>query len=421
MLGLEKTRLLREIEEIVLRAKRELEEPGTITSSRQLNSSWFIDGSYAISERQGSFVSALSVASLGVVSKKLVEGLPGAKHPLLHILIPKFYGETRASSIMGSLELIEGIRALRRNIEAVVFDGSYLASLLSGYGPLYDSIAQLQSRLKNHQIVLREILEGENVDETINSATDAFIEKACKEAELSKLYKIAHAFLQSIYDFADSIYSSLVQHGVDMYVDKQLLIDFSTAFVENNLYLRLLAKLLLSAEENNATPVWVAKETASRFLSDKLNVRSWLNDTVLLEWVWHNREKVYLVLDESSRLKSLKPVTPPQVPVASQDTIEHAYRFSRFTVVYFKLSKFGPVLQMTFPSDLVARDVLEDVLATMSAFADERSGYPKPLSLVHHKALIQQGLVDVLATRLWQNSSGVFRAILSPLGREFVL
>ncbi len=421
MLGLEKTRLLREIEEIVSRAKRELEESGTIAGSKQLDSSWFIDGSYAISERQGSFVSALSVASLGVVSKKLVEGLPGAKHPLLHILIPKFYGETRTSSIMGSLELIEGIRALRRNAEAVVFDGSYLASLLSGYGPLYDSVAQLQSRLKDYQVVLQEILKRENVSKTIDDATDAFIEKACEEVEVSKFYKTVYAFLQSIYDLAESVYSSLVRHGVDRYVDRQLLIDFSTAFVENNLYLRLLAKLLLLAEESDVIPVWIAKETTSRFLSDKLNVRSWLNDAVLLEWVWHNREKVYLVLDESSGLKSLKPVTPPHVPVASQDTIEHAYRFSRFTVVYFKLTKLGPVLQMTFPSDLVAKDVLEDVLATLSALADERSGYPKPLSLVHHKALIQQGLVDVLATRLWQSSSGVLKAILSPLGREFIL
>jgi len=415
---LDKSRLIWEIEEIVSRAKSELEEADEI-KSRPLSSSWFIDGSYALSERQGSFVSLLSLASVGVVSRRLVDGMPGARHPLPHILIPKFLGETRASLIMGSLELLEGIRAVRRGVELVVFDGSYLASLLAGYGSSYEAVTQVHSALRARGVPLQTVLK--DVEDEVNRAIDGLIEEAGKEEDAARFLKAVARFLATIYDHAESLYEPLSDLGIEEGLSKQILIDFSVAYTEVNFYLRLLGELLSRAKESGIMPIWVAKETTSRFLSEVLGVRGWISDAVLLSIIWHAKERLYLVLREDMKARSLKPVSPPRDPIASSDTIKRAYRFNRFTVVYFKISRAGPVLQASFPSELVPMDRLEDVMATLSELADERSGYPRPLAVVHHKAVLSQELAEAFATRLWRDSSGALKSILSPIGREIAL
>lgn len=412
-------RFLSEINEVLSDVRRRLGEPAAI-EGRPLESAWFIDGSFSASERQGSFVALLSAASVGVVSRKLVEGLSGAKHPLLHILVPKSYGETRSTVMMGALELMEGLRSVSTGVEAVVFDGSYLASLLTGYGPVYSTASQAREALERQGLSLNEAVA--RVSREIDEQVDALVERMASESRVAEVYKIAREALTRTYDFAEKIYEALSEREEPAGVlSRQLLIDYSVLFSEVNLYLRLLGALLQAAREREVLPVWVAKESSSRFLSDTLAVKSWLNDTVLLESVWQGKARVYIALEDYGGGKAFQPVSPPREPVASAGTIHLLYRWSRFQVVYFKTSLHGPVLQATFPSDLVPRDRVEDILATLTSLSDEKSGYPRPLALVHHKALLQSKLADVVATELWRGSRGVLRSILSPLGREVVL
>jgi len=320
---------------------------------------------------------------------------------------------------MGSLELLEGIRAVRRGVELVVFDGSYLASLLAGYGSSYDAVTQVHSALRAREVPLQTVLKS--VEDEVNRAIDGLIEGASKEEDAARFLKAVARFLATIYDHAESLYEPLSDLGIEEGLSKQILIDFSVAYTEVNFYLRLLGELLSQAKESGIAPIWVAKETTSRFLSEVLGVRGWISDAVLLNIIWHAKERLYLVLREDMKARSLKPISPPRDPVASPDTIKRAYTFNRFTVVYFKISRTGPVLQASFPSELVPRDRLEDAMATLSELADERSGYPRPLAVVHHKAVLSRELVEAFATRLWQDSSGALKSILSPIGREIAL
>lgn len=414
-------RFIREIDETLAEVKEKLEEP-QIIEGNPLDKAWFIDGSSAISERQGSFVSAFSVASLGVFSKRYVEGLPGNEHLLLHVVLPKLYGETRTMNLMSSLELLEGLRAAKEDIDILVFDGSYLALLLAGYGSLHERIAQLERTSHGEVSMFREILESIDIEQYIEESIEAFLSEVEKEKSFQSYYRSAFKILTAIYDFTEQLYGELSSKTiVKKYLDNQFVIDFSVLYVETTLYLYILGRLLERIREKDIISLWVAKETASRFLSTQLDVKSWLTDVVLLESAWRTRERVYLVLRESDRSRALHPVNPPNSLVAAKEAINLAYKWNRFGVVYFKVSRQGPVFQATYPADLVPEERIEDALQTLATLSDLRNGYPKPLAMAHHKALIPTPAVETLAYKLWLSATGALRGILAPLGREKAL
>lgn len=412
---------LNEIEEIIGEAKQKLEEPQAIEGSR-VESMWFIDGSSVTEERQGSFVAILSAASLGVISGRYVGGLPGREHLLPHIIMPKLYGEARAMNLMGVLELLEGIRATELGVEALIFDGNYLALLLTGYGSIYELVSQARRALLNENISLSKLLEETDTKEKIDEAIDVLIGEVKSEKSLQAFYKSASRILTRIYDLADELYNALASNLlVKSLLGKKFLIDYSVLYVETNVYLRTLGIVLLQAKEKEVSPFWVAKESTSRFLSEILEVKGWLSDSVLLDTAWRDREKVYLILEGREDLKALRPVNPPSEPVASPETIRLAYNWNKFDVVYFKASRHGQVLQATYPHNLISIDRVEDILSTLVSLSEKRSGYPKPLALVHHKTLIPATVAETLAYKFWQSSTGALKDILHPLGREISL
>ncbi|AKG39241.1 hypothetical protein MA03_08410 [Infirmifilum uzonense] len=410
-----------EMDRILLEARERVEEPLSI-EGKPLEKLWFIDGSHAISERQGAFVSLFSVASLGVISRKYLEGLPGREHLLTHLIIPKVNGESRAALLMSSLEIMEALRASSMEMDAVIFDGSYLALLLSAYGSSSQLFSETLRSISGENVTLRSIVEDTDAGKIIDETVDTWIERIVKERSMHGFYKSAYSIFTSIYDLAEKLHDKLASNKfIENKLGKRFLIDYTLFFAETTLYLRVLGSFLKHVEENDILPLWVAKESTSRFLSEILDLKSWLSDTVLLDSLWSGKEKVFIILESRENPKALRPVNPPSEPVASRETLSLVYRWNKFDIVYLKVSRHGPVLQASYPHDLASRERVESALAALASLSDPKRGYPRPLSLVHHKTLIPGTLVEALAYKMWQSSQGVLRGLLQPLGRETVL
>ena len=63
----------------------------------------FVDGSYALEERRGVCVLALSAATVVVSGDRLEGVMAGSRRPLITLMAPKTYGGSRASLLMSTL------------------------------------------------------------------------------------------------------------------------------------------------------------------------------------------------------------------------------------------------------------------------------------------------------------------------------
>ncbi|GEM_PF-3186143 len=340
----------------------------------------YIDGSLAVDERRGSLVTLLSVASLYVKGEPLryEKGLPGRErmHPL--VLIPKSYGEERASYFMRGLELLEALRAAHLGTPLVVMDGSYVTLLLSAYG----FPEEIASRMGG--------LHCESDVEVIRAAFDEIAEDHSTEA----FYKAVNVFIKA---YADALSTSSSWEDALTCTSRLAL----------EIVLETGAALLEEARKKGVDVVWVSKETGMDVLSEKLGVEKWMRDLIALDELWKSYKKCYLTVTPE------KEIGKPRRTLAPEDVLARIYRppWNRYEVTYAKLG--GATLQITYP--LLLHDV-EDVLSTLTLLSSD-SGYPRPLIHVHHMAAIPRERARHYADILWASSNGIERILLAPMGR----
>ncbi len=380
--------VIREVEERV----RSLMKP---IGGERFGRAGFVDGSYALDERRGAYLLALSAASLLVDGDRLEGVLRGSSKPLVTLLIPKSYGESRAGLLMSTLELLSALDLARRGVEAVFLDGSYASEMLVPFGyvrDVYESFTSIAS------------FDTGSLDGYGEEAAEA-VEEVAGGDPLASM----SALLDRIAACASGLYRELGSRSPDLRSRKEAL-DFAVVYAEATAYLAALNLLLEECSRSGVALFWVAKDAESRYIVEREGVAGWLNDLALLDYAWRDGEAVYAVL-EGSKFGRPKPCA-----VWPRLLAEVFGRWSAYGVAYFKLSRLGAVAQMTYPA-FVGLESVERALATLLSLSDRR-GYPRPLSYAHHIAVLNPEFAKLVADELYKREgSQLVRSVLAPSGR----
>lgn len=380
--------VIREVEERV----KSLMKP---IDGERFGKTGFVDGSFVLDERRGAYLLAVSAASLVVAGERMEGVLKGSSRPLLTLLIPKSYGESRASLLMSTLELLSALDLARREVEAVFLDGSFVSEMLVPFGyvrDVYENFASVAS------------VELESLDSYGEEAA-GFVEEVAGGDPLVSM----PALLDRLAACASRLYRELGSRSPDLRSRKEAL-DFAVVYAETTAYLAALKIFLEECQRSGIAPFWVAKDAESRYIVEREGVAGWLNDLALLDYAWRDGEAVYAVL-EGSKFGKPKPCA-----VWPRLLAEVFGRWGAYGVAYFKLSRLGVVSQMTYPA-FVERESVERALATLLALSDRR-GYPRPLSYVHHIAVLNPEFARVVADELYKREERqLVRSVLAPSGR----
>ena len=400
--------VIRSIEKEFASVERELRYSAEPISGKEVEPVGFIDGSVSLNERRGAFIVILSAASIIYSMHKYLPALPGSKKPFLHILMPKSYGESRSAILMRTLENLEALRQIYAGVRVVCLDGSYLTLLLTGYSYMHEIYNEFS---KSYREALKDVLE------VLANESNEYLE------QLSALVKmIDRGGLRELYQaYRDILFNTtlrvnkVVQNLEENYGReniKPVLIDYVSSYLELTPFFYISSLLLETAKREDASIVWISKESNSRFLANIYELRGWVTDLVLVDWAWSGLDAAYFVFDDT------KPVSIPKYHVAPQKVIGDLYRWNHYVVVYAKLAKYAPSLQISYPKGLVEEDILNDLLYTLSKISDKRTGYPKPLNYVHNLAVLSLDTAKLVAEKIWRNSRGLQRSLLAPAGRE---
>lgn len=387
--------VLSAIESVITEVEKRVKSLMKPIEGERFRRAGFVDGSYALEERRGAYLLALSAASLLVDGDRLEGVLRGSSKPLAALLIPKSYGESRASLLMSTLELLSALDLARRGVEAVFLDGSYVSGMLVPFGYVRDVY---------ESFVAATGLDLESIDSYGEEAAGAVMEVAGGEplASMSKL-------LDRLAACAGKLYGELGSRSPDQRSKKEAL-DFAVVYAESTAYLAALNLLLEECSSSGVAPFWVAKDAESRYIVEREGVVGWLNDLTLLDYAWRDGEAVYAVL-EGSKFGRPK-------PCAAWPRLLHEVfgRWSAYGVAYFKLKRVGAAAQMTYPA-FVRQESVERALATLLALSDGK-GYPRPLSYAHHIAVLNPEFAKIVADELYKREANqLVRSVLAPSGR----
>lgn len=387
--------MLRTIEEVIARVEEELRELAKPIDSERLSRAGFVDGSFALEERRGVYVLSLSAASLIVNGDRLEKLLPGSSKPLLAMLAPKSYGEARAGLLMSMLEVFAALDAIKTGVDAVFLDGSYVSEMMSPFGHPHDVRERLPELGRLHDIEDR---YGERAASLVRGKLEG-------EGPLGGFSKL----LREMSDLASSLYQEISAAASDD-ISKKEALDYSVVYVETTAYLAALNELLERCAELNTAPLWVAKDAESRFIVEERGVVGWLNDLSLLDYSWRAYDSAYIVVRGP-------PFGKPRLCAASSTLLNEVYsRWNSYAVLYFKLKRAGPVSQMTFPA-FVSPDTAVEAVSMLRELSDQR-GYPRPLSYVHHLAVLNPEMLRLMADELYKRERNpIIRSMLAPSGR----
>jgi len=388
--------VLEEVEELIRGVEERVRRLASSLPQETLGSVGFVDGSYALEERRGAYLLALSVSSVVYRGERIERILPGSSRPLLWLLVPKSHGESRAGQLMTTLELLAAVDLVRKGLEAVVLDGSYTSEMMVPFGHARN-VHEEAVRLLGYQLEVAEEA-GEGISSFVS-------ELASREDALSA----ARALLSGLLELATQLYRRIASSAPDLRSRKEAL-DYAVVFAETTAYLALLKELLETARNSSTVLAWVAKDAESRYIVEREGLIGWLNDLSLLDYAWRGSERVYMLL-EGARFGRPKPCA-----AWSQLLSSLFQEWDEYGVCYFKLSRSGPVMQATFPSFVSGSEVAK-LASTLAALSDQH-GYPRPLSYVHHTAVLGPELAQVIADEMYRRASNpLVRSVLAPSGR----
>ncbi|RLE70583.1 MAG: hypothetical protein DRJ43_01705 [Thermoprotei archaeon] len=398
--------LARKLAELLREIEDKVRELGVSIRGEPLNRVGFVDGSYVLEERRGACLVLYSASSLEVVERRSIrQYMRGSKEPLIQVLVPKTYSESRASLLMSMLELLAGLDMVLKGVEAIFMDGSYVSALMAPFGyalDVYSRAVKAANRHLNFEVVegmgceaceeIRQVLEGERDP------------RMCFQSIMSVVGRYANRLYAELCSFEEL--------GPQW---RKEALDYSVVYFEETAYLSILNKLLEEAGERGSSVFWVAKDSESRYLTEREGILGWLNDLMLLDYAWRDLESVYTKLRGVSFGK-------PKGHVACFKLIDEVYeKWRDYTVVYFKLGRQGVATQMTYPTRL-SDELLQEALSTLLQLSDEVHGYPRPLNYVHNLAVLNPGLARLIADEMYRRSSrgSLMRFMLAPSGRRLL-
>lgn len=387
--------VLKAVESVISEVEERVKSLMKPIEGERFRRSGFVDGSYVLDERRGAYLLAVSVASIVVDGNRMEGVAKGSSRPLVALLIPKSYGESRAGLLMSTLEILSALDLASRGAEAVFLDGSFVSEMLVPFGHARDAYERFDLAARVDPALL----------DSYGEKAAGFVEEVAGDDPLASM----SALLDRLAACASGLYRELSSGSFDVRSRKEAL-DFAVVYVETTAYLAALKLLLEECSSSGTAPFWVAKDAESRYIVEREGVAGWLNDLALLDYAWRESEAVYAAL-EGSEFGRPKPCA-----IWPRLLTEVFSKWNKYGVAYFKLSKLGAVAQMTYPG-FVGRESVERALATLLALSDRR-GYPRPLSYVHHIAVLNPEFARVVGDELYKREeSQLVKSVLAPSGR----
>lgn len=352
----------------------------------------YVDGSNVLDERRSVHLAMFSVASVILSGGRLSALARGASQPVVSIIVPKSYGEQRANLYMSLIELLAARRVLDAGVDSVFLDGSLVSEIMVIFSHPRDVVEKLRRE------------RGEWLDLFPGHA----LEKVSLEVEDLTPGPIAR-LLREISEKAWQLYNMRASGGEAGATRKNLL-DFAYVYVETTVYLEALKRLLLMSRDLGVPVFWVAKDSETSSLVEAEGLEGWLNDVTLLDYAWRDLEDAYMTIKGNK-------FGDPRPCAANYTLVQELFReWGNYSISYFKLRKMGPVLQMTYPEH-VGEDQVLSALATLKEVSESR-GYPKPLSYVHHLAVLNPEVARLVADEIYRRTEdSIVRAAYAPTGR----
>jgi hypothetical protein len=384
--------LLHVSEELLRGVEKELAEEAEPISGKPFTSTGYVDGSNVVEPRRSIHVAVFSVASILLKNGKYSALARGAEEPIVSVIVPKSYGEQRANLLMSIIELLAARKALTSSLEAILLDGSFISEMMTVFSHPKDAAEAM----------------GEDYKKILDNLPDAeHLGIELEDRDISP--KSVMGLFEEISEKAWQIYKER-NTMFEKASSKKSFLDFVCVYVETTVYLKALRELLTASRELQVPLFWVAKDSETNLLVEKVGLEGWLNDVTLLDYAWRNLEDAYTTL-RGKEFGRLKPCAADRKLVS-----EILGAWGNYSVLYFKLRKLGPVLQVTYPS-YVDEDEALSALATLKELSDSR-GYPKPLSYVHHMAVLNPEIARLVADEIYQRKAdSIFRAAYAPSGR----
>ena len=185
------------------------------------------------------------------------------------------------------------------------------------------------------------------------------------------------------------------------------IIDYSLLVIDENIGFYNLTKLLDESLKKNVKVYWVAKDTDSRFLARVNRLLTWITDASLLDHLWANEDTIALRVNDLVDLEGISAWRTTRWMGQGSELIFEPLRalefyneWGKFDIWYFKLTRYGPVLQLTYPQRY-GREAGIEALSVLKNLSDPKTGYPKPLILVHHATRLEEGLAEGLGDVIW--------------------
>jgi len=398
----------------------------------------FTDGSNVLSERRGCGVSIFS--SISIMYSVSDDGfyvldncMLGPERTLL-ILLPRFNLVSRANSIMRGLEYLTALSLLTKGADMIVFDGSYVTSLLEPRKTVRDIYLDIRSLLREaYGDKYKEIMY--KLVSIIDRELD---ERIVRKLRPSKPLEFADWFFTNYYKVFENIYEILrTESQISM---KETLVskiqNYLFLLIEQTFTATALATVLNYSHEKHLPVIWISKDTESRIITRAYRSISLSNDTVLMDFVLG--PKKYLRVSE---ITDLSEVSADRFTIAQKEDINYIDRsysipmvlvtkiyvnFSEYEVVYGKLGGTNsPTIQLTFPKDLMRneeRDMLDVVLSVL--LKTSKYGYPDPLRVVHQRSTLREKSIKIISDGLYRSCKDrdeILCALLRDSGRDLLI
>ncbi len=382
---------------------------------REHVSSSYISSNSVMEDRLGSIVSMLTVYGITVEGTRNtlhIESLGntlGSKKPFPLIITPKRMARTRSTIFQRIYELLTAIHTLG-NEEKLFFDWNY-KNLITETTTLEEAIASRlvgrgdQSDREELETIVREYLDRLSVS----------IEENIPYGNIRESFKYLVKLLPGTYnDLFEHIASMKIFAG-GKFDD---IIDYTTLVVEKNILKTLLHMLLKKAERKGIDVFWVTSNPDDNHIIRVNPVLSWINDTVILTYIWRNLDQAVLrtedIAGENLDLRGRQGgkhslfmlyshVYVDRHVVRRNTSIEENVENALTGLWYAKFSRHGPIIQLLYPQGY-KNDVIEEGLRELFTVSNKRTGYPRPLVLVRKACRISdqlaRGLSDSLLRRV---------------------
>ena len=394
-------------------------------------SSSFIGSNMVLEDRLGSTISMITAYGISVEGSSTslhinsLSNTLGSKKPFPLIITPKRNVKTRSRIFQRIYELLTALHTIDyerhlffnwdyseflRNI-FILEDTLYYRLLGRANSP--DVGQELRSHVYSHLSMLlkdlRKNIPAESVRESFKTLVDL----------LPKTYNDLFESIASMKIFTGNEFNNIV--------------DYVTIAIEKGLLESLLEYLLVEAHRKNVSVFWITSNPNSNYIGRVNPILSWINDTVILSYIWRNLERATLdtnyIVAEEVRKTWINAVSKLFGKFAGHSLSNLRPMSNKFTLMhgtgsmglwYAKFALQGPIIQVLYPR-FYERKRIEDGLRELYTTSDKRTGYPKPLVLVRKACRISEEVARGLGDSLLRRTENqLLRMILNrPNGNSY--